>query len=153
MSSKKPKRAKCPKCGFENLPMASFCSGCGARLKPLPVEVKGRFEALSLILLVGSVYLFVSLAVNLVMQWLWFAVPSFVSAVLGIYAGCRLYGGKAGSVVLASSAIAIGVGFAVTLVVFCLPFCFALPNVFGPSWVIFLVAAWKLWKDRQVIKG
>jgi hypothetical protein len=97
--SKKPKRVKCPKCGFENLPDASFCSGCGARLKPFPAEVKGRFEALSLLLLVGSVYLFVSLAVNVIMQVLLFDVPSFVSAVLGVYAGYRLYKGGGGGVI------------------------------------------------------
>lgn len=151
LSSKKSKRAKCPKCGFENLPMASFCSGCGARLKPLPAEVKGRFEALSLLLLVGSVYLFVSLAVNAVMQVLLFAVPSFVSAVLGVYAGYRLYKGYGGGVTIASSAVAIGLGFADTLVFFWLGL--SVKGVFGPAWVIFLVAAWRLWKDRRVIKG
>lgn len=151
LSKKKPKRVKCPKCGFENLPDATFCSGCGARLKPLPAEVKGRFEALSLLLLVGSVYLFVSLAVNVIMQVLLFAVPSFVSAVFGVYAGYKLYRGKVGSGVVASSATAIGVGFAVTLVVFWLGL--DVKGVFGPAWVIFLVAAWRLWKDRQVIKG
>lgn len=151
-----PKKVKCPKCGFENLSSATFCSGCGARLKPLPAEVKERFEALSLLLLVGSVYLFVSLAVNAVMQLLLFAVPFLLaclltSGVLGVYAGYRLYRGGRGGGVVASSAIAVSLGFAATLFIFLLGL--SVEGVFSPAWVIFLVAAWRLWKDRHMIKG
>lgn len=32
LSSKKAEKLECVKCGFKNLPSASFCSGCGLGL-------------------------------------------------------------------------------------------------------------------------
>ena len=150
-SEKKSKRIKCAKCGFENLANASFCSGCGARLKPFPAELRGRFEALSLLLLVGSAYLVVSLAVNVIFQVTVFAILSIVSVVFGVYACYGLYRGRFGRGVFASSIVAVTFGFAVTFLVFWIGL--DVKGVFGPGWVIFLVAGWKLWKDRHVITG
>jgi len=140
-------RVKCAKCGFENLVNASFCSGCGAGLKPLPAEAKGRFEALSLLLLVGSAYLIVSLAVDMIYQVMVFAILAIVSVVLGVYAGYGLYRGRFGRGVLASSVVAVAVGFAVTFLVFWMGL--DVKGVFGPGWVIFAVSAWKLWRDKK----
>jgi hypothetical protein len=150
-SEKKSRRVKCAKCGFENLANASFCSGCGARLKPFPAEVRGRLEALSLLLLVGSAYLVVSLAVNVIFQVVIFAILSIVSVVFGVYASYGLYRGRFGRGVLASSVVAVAFGFAVTFLVFWMGL--DVKGVFGPGWVIFLVAGWKLLKDRHVIMG
>jgi uncharacterized protein (DUF983 family) len=144
-SKKKSGRVKCPECGFENLVNASFCSGCGCSLKP---TVKGQFEALYILLLVGSIYLFISLVFNELMQVPLFAGPSFVSVVLGIYASYRLSKGGIGRGVVAASAIAIGVGFVTTFFVFLLGL--DIKGVFGPAWVIFLAAAYRLLKDRRM---
>ena len=150
-SENKSGRVECAKCGFENLANASFCSGCGAGLKPLPAEAKGRFEALSLLLLVGSAYLIVSLAVDMVYQVMVFAIVSMVSVVFGVYAGYELYRGRFGRWVLASSAVAVASGFAVTFLVFWMGL--DVKGVFGPGWVIFAVAAWKLWRDKKAARG
>ena len=146
-SEKKFRRVKCAKCGFENLVNASFCSGCGARLKPFPAELKGRLEALSLLLLVGSAYLVVSLIFNVIFQVAVFAILSIVSVVFGVYACYGLYRGRFGRWVLASSIVAVAFGFAVTALVFWIGL--DVKGVFGPGWVIFAAAAWKLWKDRK----
>jgi hypothetical protein len=113
----------------------------------LPAEAKGRFEALSLLLLVGSAYLIVSLAVDTVYQVMVFAILSIVSVVFGVYAGYELYRGRFGRGILASSVVAVAVGFAVTFLVFWMGL--DIKGVFGPGWVIFAVAAWKLWRDRK----
>jgi len=146
-SEKKSRRVKCAKCGFENLANASFCSGCGVRLKPFPAELKGRLEALSLLLLVGSAYLVVSLIFNVIFQVAVFAILSIVSVVFGVYACYGLYRGRFGRWVLASSIVAVAFGFAVTALVFWIGL--DVKGVFGPGWVIFAAAAWKLWKDRK----
>jgi hypothetical protein len=148
-SEKKPKRVKCAKCGFENLANASFCSGCGARLKPLPAEFKGRFEALSLLLLVGSAYLIVSLIFNVIYQVAIFAILSIVSVVFGVYACYGLYRGRFGRGVLASSIVAVAFGFAVTFLVFLMGL--DVKGVFGPGWIIYAATAWKLWRDRKAL--
>jgi hypothetical protein len=148
-SEKKSRRVKCAKCGFENLANASFCSGCGARLKPFPAEFKGGFEALSLLLLVGSVYLIVSLAVNVIYQVAIFAILSIVSVVFGVYACYGLYRGRFGRGVLASSIVAVAFGFAVTFLVFLMGL--DVKGVFGPGWIIYAATAWKLWRDRKAL--
>jgi hypothetical protein len=140
-------RVKCAKCSFGNLANAHFCSGCGAGLKPLPAEAKGRFEALSLLLLVGSAYLIVSLAADMVYQVVVFAIVSIVSVVFGVYAGYELYRGRFGRGVLASSVVAVTFGFAITFLIFWIGL--DVNGVFGPGWVIFAVAAWKLWNDKK----
>jgi hypothetical protein len=43
--------------------------------------------------------------------------------------------------------VAVAVGFAVTFLVFWMGL--DIKGVFGPGWVIFAVAAWKLWRDRK----
>ncbi|MEM2029447.1 MAG: zinc ribbon domain-containing protein [Candidatus Bathyarchaeia archaeon] len=146
-SEKKPKRVKCAKCGFENLVNASFCSGCGARLKPLPVEAKGRFDALCLLLFVGSTYLAVSLIFNVIYQVMIFAVPSLVSILLGVYACYRLYRGRFGRWVFVSSIVAVALGLGITFIVFLMGL--NIRGVFGPGWVIYAAAAWRLWKDSK----
>jgi uncharacterized protein (DUF983 family) len=135
-------RAKCAKCGFENPPNAKFCSNCGAKLVR---AVERHFEASALLLAVGSAYLIVSLAVNVIYQVSVFAVISIVSIASGLYGAYRLYHGKPSRGSLISSVIAIISGLAVTLWVFALGL--GIRGVFGPGWVIFVAAGLKLWAD------
>jgi len=146
---KKPKRVKCAKCGFENLPNANFCSGCGARIKPPQVELgRGRFEALTLLLIVGSIYLAVSLTVNAIYQVTFFAILSIISIVFGFYAAYELYRGRIGRLTILLSSLSMALGFAVTFIIFLIGL--NVRGVFGPGWIIFAVAAWGLWR---AIKG
>lgn len=149
MPPKKAEKLKCAKCGFMNLPSATFCSGCGTKLEVSQVEGKGTFGAQLMLLLVGSAYLFISLATSALFQIWYFAVPSFISALLGVYVCFRLYKEQLSVGVAVCSAIAIGVGFAVTLMVFLIGF--AIKGVIGPSWVIFLAAGFSLWRDRRSV--
>ena len=103
---------------------------------------------MSLLLLVGSAYLVVSLIFNVIYQVMVFAIPSIVSVILGIYACYELYRGKFGRGVVASSVVAVALGLGVTALVFWMGL--DVKGVFGPGWVIYAVAAWKLWRDRKV---
>jgi len=106
---------------------------------------------LSLLLLVGCAYLIVSLAVDMVYQVVVFAILSIVSVVFGVYAGYGLYRGRFGRGVLVSSVVAVAFGFAVTFLVFWMGL--DVMGVFGPGWVIFAAAAWKLWRDKKAARG
>jgi ABC-type glycerol-3-phosphate transport system permease component len=148
-SGEKAERIRCAKCGFENLPNASFCSGCGARLKLPQVElVRGRFEALTLLLVVGSIYLAVSLIVNVIYQVAIFAILSVISIVLGLCTAYEFYRGKFRRLTIFLSSLSMALGFAVTFIIFLIGL--NIRGVFGPGWIIFVAAAWGLWR---AIKG
>jgi hypothetical protein len=136
----------CEKCGFENPPGLKFCGNCGARLSS-SLEI-ARFEGLALLHIAGSLYLLLSLASNALVQ----ASPAFItlhasSALLGLYAGYRLYTGRAGKYLKIVSPLAIALGLASTLTLFLLGL--TIRGVVGPAWIIFLVNAWALWRDRR----
>jgi hypothetical protein len=137
---------RCGKCGFENPPDLKFCGNCGARLSV--VLETPRFEGLALLHIAGSLYLLLSLAFNALVQ----AIPAFIilhasSALLGLYAGYRFYTGRASKYLKIVSPLAIALGLTSTSILFLLGL--AIRGVIGPAWIIFLVNAWALWRDRR----
>jgi hypothetical protein len=138
----------CGKCGFENPPDLKFCGNCGARLSV--VLETPRFEGLALLHIAGSLYLLLSLAFNALVQ----ASPAFIilhasSALLGLYAGYRFYTGRASKYLKIVSPLAIALGLTSTSILFLLGL--AIRGVIGPAWIIFLVNAWALWRDRKML--
>lgn len=139
---------RCGKCGFENPPDLKFCGNCGARLSV--VLETPRFEGLALLHIAGSLYLLLSLAFNALVQ----AIPAFIilhasSALLGLYAGYRFYTGRASKYLKIVSPLAIALGLTSTSILFLLGL--AIRGVIGPAWIIFLVNAWALWRDRKML--
>jgi len=135
---------KCAKCGFENLANLKFCGNCGVKLG---VSVIPPFEELALLHITGSAYLLISLIFNaLVQASIIFIAPYLASGLLGLYAGYRFHKGKVGKWLKIVSAITIAVGLASTFASFLMGL--AVKGVIGPAWVIFLVNAWQLWKER-----
>jgi hypothetical protein len=145
----KRKRVKCPKCGFENLPEARYCSSCREELGVDVRAVGGRFEGLTLLHLVGSFYVLVSLVFNEVVRAsLFFMVPYLVSGVLGLVCawGFSHWSSiKVKGLVKLLSVISVGVGLIGTFLLFVIGL--DLKGIVGPAWLIFLVSAWKLWRD------
>lgn len=138
-------RVKCRKCGFENPANLKFCGNCGARLS-ITIEAP-KFEGLALLHITASVYLLISLAFNaLVQASLIFIIPYIASALLGLYAGYELYIGKVEKWLKIISALAIIIGLASTFLLFWIGL--EIKGVIGPAWVIFLINAWILWKER-----
>ena len=139
---------RCGKCGFENPPGLKFCGNCGARLSE--VLETPRFEGLALLHIAGSLYLLLSLAFNPLVR----AYPAFIilypsSALLGLYAGYRFYTGRASKYLKIVSPLAIALGLTSTSILFLLGL--AIRGVIGPAWIIFLVNAWALWRDRKML--
>jgi hypothetical protein len=139
---------RCGKCGFENPPDLKFCGNCGASLSV--VLETPRFEGLALLHIAGSLYLLLSLAFNALVQ----ASPAFIilyasSALLGLYAGYRFYTGRASKYLKIVSPLAIALGLTSTSILFLLGL--AIRGVIGPAWIIFLVNAWALWRDRKML--
>jgi hypothetical protein len=137
---------RCGKCGFENPPDLKFCGNCGASFSV--VLETPRFEGLALLHIAGSLYLLLSLAFNALVQ----ASPAFIilhasSALLGLYAGYRFYTGRASKYLKIVSPLAIALGLTSTSILFLLGL--AIRGVIGPAWIIFLVNAWALWRDRR----
>jgi hypothetical protein len=137
---------RCGKCGFENPPDLKFCGNCGARLSV--VLEAPSFEGLALLHIAGSLYLLLSLAFNALVQ----ASPAFIilyasSALLGLYAGYRFYTGRASKYLKIVSPLAIALGLTSTSILFLLGL--AIRGVVGPAWIIFLVNAWALWRNRR----
>jgi hypothetical protein len=136
---------KCRKCGFDNPPNLKFCGNCGARLDAA-VEIP-RFESLALLHITASAYLLISLVFNaLVQASLIFTVLHTASGLLGLYAGYEFYTGKAGKRVKIISASAIIIGLASTFILFLIGL--GIRGVIGPAWVIFVINAWMLWRER-----
>lgn len=151
MSAKKrdsddtPNSMKCKKCGFENPKNLKFCSNCGARLRTATITPK--FEGLALLHITASVYLLISLIFNaLVQASMIFTVPYIVSGLMGLYAGYEFYIGKVGKWLKIISALAIIIGLAPTFLLFWIGL--EIKGIIGPAWVIFLINAWMLWKER-----
>jgi hypothetical protein len=139
---------RCGKCGFENPPDLKFCGNCGTRLSV--VLETPRFEGLASLHIAGSLYLLLSLAFNALVR----ASPAFIilyasSALLGLYAGYRFYTGRASKYLKIVSPLAIALGLTSTSILFLLGL--AIRGVIGPAWIIFLVNAWALWRDRKML--
>jgi len=136
---------KCEKCGFDNPSNVKFCGNCGARLSVTAITPK--FEGLALLHITGSAYLIISLIFNaLVQASLIFLIPYIISALLGLYAGYEFYIGKVSKYLKFVSALAIILGLVSTFLLFWIGL--GVRGVIGPAWVIFLINAWMLWKER-----
>jgi hypothetical protein len=140
-----PKSIKCKKCGYENPTNLKFCGNCGAKLGA--VAITPKFEGLALLHITASVYLLISLTFNaLVQASLIFTIPYVASALLGLYAGYEFYIGKVQKWLKIVSALAIIIGLVSTSTLFWIGL--DIRGVIGPAWVIFLINAWMLWKER-----
>jgi hypothetical protein len=137
---------KCRRCGFENPSSFKFCGNCGGKL--VEMEVAPRFEGLALLHITASIYLIISLIFNtLVQASLVFAIPYTLSALMGLYAGYQFYLGKTGKYLKIVSLLAIMLGLASTFILFLIGL--GIRGVIGPAWIIFLVNAWILWRERR----
>jgi hypothetical protein len=147
-------KVKCLKCGFENLPGAKYCSNCGEKLvAPVPVQAFGGLEGLFILHLVGSLYVLTSLVFNAVVRAsLFLAIPYLASGVLGLFSAWTFQGWSSGRSrgwrrwVKLVSATSIALGFGGTLALFLIGL--ELKGVVGPAWLIFLINARELWKNR-----
>jgi hypothetical protein len=137
---------KCKKCGFENPSNFKFCGNCGEKL--IEIEATPKFEGLALLHITASIYLLISLIFNaLVQASLTFTIPYILSAFLGLYAGYQFYLGKTSKYLKIISLLAIAIGLASTFILFLIGL--EIRGVIGPAWIIFLVNAWILWKERK----
>lgn len=142
----------CGKCGFVNPSGAKFCLNCGKNLT-VSVVPAGGLESLSLLHFVGSFYILVSILFNEVYR----VSPVFLVAFLavgflgliaayGFYAWSRV-GVRMRRLVKVVSLLTVALGFGSTFLLFFLGL--GVSGVIGPVWVVFVVAGWKLWVDRQ----
>jgi len=138
------KSIKCVKCDFENPANMKFCGNCGAKLSVTPTTPE--FEGLTLLHITGSAYLLISLIFNTLVKDTVLVVPYLASGLLGLYAGYEFYKGKTGMWSKIISILAIVMGVVSTSYLFWMGL--ELRGVIGPAWVIFLISAWLLWKDR-----
>ncbi|MEM3518475.1 MAG: zinc ribbon domain-containing protein [Nitrososphaerales archaeon] len=146
---------KCKKCGFENPTNVKFCGNCGAKLSTI-VEAN-KFEGLALLHITGSAYLLISLISSyrlisifsnaLVGESNTFMILYITSAILGFYSGYEFYIGKINKYLKIISALAIIIGLASTSILFWAGL--VVMGVIGPAWIIFLINAWMLWKERK----
>lgn len=137
---------KCEKCGFDNPPNMKFCGNCGSRLEAI-VEPR-KFEGLALLHITGSAYLIISLIFNsLVQASLIFTILYVASALLGLYSGYKFYTDEARRYLKIASALAIIIGLASTFMLFIIGL--GVRGVIGPAWIIFVINAWALWRERK----
>lgn len=142
----------CGKCGFVNPLGAKFCLECGKSLA-VSVGSDGGLEGLSLLHLVGSIYVLISILFNEVYR----LEPVFLAVFLavGFLGLVAAYGFHAWSrvnvrmrqFVKAVSLLTVVLGFSVSFLLFYLGL--GVSGVIGPVWVVFVVVGWKLWVDRQ----
>jgi len=142
------------KCGFENPTNLKFCGNCGARLDIATITPK--FEGLALLHITASAYLLISLISSyslislfsnaLVGESYTFMILYLISGLLGLYASYEFYIGKVEKWLKMISAVAIALGLASTSILFWTGLL--VEGVIGPAWVIFLINAWMLWKER-----
>lgn len=144
-----PTTLKCSKCGFENQPDLKFCGNCGAELRKAPEGAKNKSEVLGLMYFTGAIYLLLSLGLNqLVRSTILFSVPYLVAGLVGLYVGYRFYTGRRVNRTLSAlSILVIVIGLVFTALLFAIGL--GAKGVIGPSWVIFAVTAFALWKRNR----
>jgi hypothetical protein len=146
---------KCKKCGFENPEGLKFCGNCGAKLSAI-IEVH-KFEGLAILHITASAYLLISLISSyslisifsnaLVGERNILMILYLASGLLGLYAGYEFYIGKISKYLKIVSALAIIIGLVSTSILFWAGL--VVMGVIGPAWIIFLINAWMLWKERK----
>ena len=143
------KKIICRKCGKENPVDAKFCLNCGSRLYRVD---GGNLRDLRSLFLVGSLYLLLS-AITLSDIFLLF-ILYLIPGLTGLYVTFLLNRGVKGSPVKLLSILSLGMGFLVTLWIYYNGLVTAgltAGGLIGPSWIIFLVTGWRLWKRRSEI--
>ena len=140
-----PKSIKCTKCGFENPANLKFCGNCGTKL--VIATITPKFEGLALLHITGSIYLLISLIFNaLIQSSMILMIAYLVSALLGLYAGYEFHRGKVSKWLKITSALATTLGLASTFIIFMIGI--GIGGVIGPAWIIFLINAMILWKEK-----
>ncbi len=138
---------KCPKCGYENPPEAKYCINCGYRLFQEEIE---RLEGSGLLLLTSGIIMIVTFLFNALLRV--FPLLELIYIIFGvasIYSGYRLYRGVRSPADVMIASLSIIFGFAGTLLLYL--YGLALKGLVTPDWIIYLVAAIKLYNDRQKI--
>mgnify|MGYP001062038493 CR=1 FL=1 len=102
--------------------------------------------------MVSSIYVLVSVAINLLIQASEILVVLYIAGgVLGLISAWqfRRLSRRSKVWVTLPSAAAIALGFAGTLWLFILGL--KVRGIVGPAWLIFIVNAWELWRERSRI--
>jgi uncharacterized protein (DUF983 family) len=135
----------CPKCGAMNAETAKFCNTCGAQLQ---VTAVSGVEGLVSLHVVVALYVFISLAVNALIQAsLLFLSLYIVTGVLAIVGVSLLRTERGRRWAKFVSVAMIGAGIVGTFLFWLIGL--AVSGVVGPAWVIFIVTIWQLWRDRR----
>lgn len=148
MSRKRKKKlglGVCPKCKTKNPEDSKFCNKCGAKLQ---IAVKGALDGLVALHVVAGLYVLLSVAFNNLVR----ASPLFLSlylaaGVLGLVVAYALKAGKIRTWTKFLSSAMIVIGLVGTIWLYLIGL--TILGVIGPGWIIFVVAAWKLWQDRD----
>jgi hypothetical protein len=139
----------CSKCGYKkNPPEAKYCLNCGAKLSAS--SIVQPLDGLFYLHLVGSSYLLTSLVFNSVVRAsIFLAIPYLVGGILGLISANELRRASRRRFVKILSASSVALGLVGTLMLFLIGM--ELRGIVGPAWLIFLINAWKLWRDRSSI--
>ncbi len=126
-----------------------FCGNCGVELRA--TRLTDYVEALAILHIASSLYVLLTLGSSyLVQHVLLLLIPYVVVGVAGLYIGYEMHLGNGGTWLKVASAITIGLGLAMTSVLYVFGLVYA-AGLVGPSWVLFLVCAWLLWVSRKSI--
>ncbi|MGC8568967.1 MAG: zinc ribbon domain-containing protein [Nitrososphaeria archaeon] len=136
---------KCPRCGYENPPEAKYCLNCGFRLVS---EERVRFEGEGLLLVSGGLISLLVLLFNTLLHlFISLTLAYLVLVLTSLYSGFRLYRGSVSLAVIALSSVSIIIGFSVGMFLYLLGL--GLKGLVSPDWVIYLLAAYKMYADRK----
>jgi len=139
---------KCPKCGYDNPMEAKYCLNCGFKLAQ---EEKYKLEAEGMLLIASGIILLLTLLFNALIKILpLLSLIYLVFGITSIYSGFRLYSGSSSifNLILATMSIAFGFGGSFFLYLLGL----SLKGLVSPDWIIYLIAAYKLYADRKRLK-
>lgn len=154
MKERKDKKV-CPKCGWKNPKEALFCLKCGSKLEVVKVAERAPLEGLVFLHIAGSLYTILSVVFNpFVRESPLYLALYFASGILGLcttYALHQKKGRKWTKILLSSATVALGFAGTFRLFVIGLMLREEIRGIFGPAWIIFLITASKLWRDRHYL--
>ncbi len=137
---------KCPRCGYDNPEGAKYCINCGYKL----ARDEERLEGLGLLLIASGVYLLLAALFEPLLRYFPAVVLAYlITFVLGVVSGYMFYSGRVSWASLAVGVAAIAIGLVSSGWAFMVGL--ALKGIFGPGWVLFLIALVKLAADRRRI--
>jgi hypothetical protein len=143
----------CPKCSSENSADAKFCSNCGFNFTAS--STKRKFDGSAALLLAGSLYLLLGIALNQLIQAdIRLAIPAVLSGLLGLYAAYALMKGQANKATFSTALISIALGLGLTFLIFLIGVVPIVTNqsllgVTGAAWIIYALAAFWLYRDTR----